>query len=95
MKKLIRNISVMVALAAVTSTQAQFLSLENQGDFTEMDNDSGLFETNDTPGGSPEFTDDDPQDVDPGAPINDYLPFLLIGAAGLAVYYRKQILAKI
>ena len=89
MKKLIRNISVMVALAAVTSTQAQFLSLDDQGDFSEMDYDSGLFESNNTPGGSPQLPDDDPTD-DEIAPINDYAPLLVLGGIAVYAFSRKK-----
>ena len=99
MKKLFRNISVMVALAAITSTQAQIFSLEDQVNNTEVDYEDNLFDSNSENfmpgGGNPvDIDDNDPEDPDP-SPINDYVPFLLIGAAGLAVYYRKQILAKI
>ena len=88
MKKFIQHISVMVALAAVTSSQAQIFSLEDQVNHTEVDYESSLFEADNSnsnadtnPGGLDDLFGENPNDGDP-APINDYVPFLLIGAAG-------------
>lgn len=37
-------------------------------------------------------TDDADPDPNPAAPINDYLPLLVIGAGLVALRYRKQLL---
>ena len=80
----------MVAMVTVTFIQAQHFSSEED---INSEYESEIFQSNSevvTPGGgNPEtITDDDPAS---GAPIDDYIPFLLLSGLLACIIYRKNI----